>query len=582
MGKVVGIDLGTTYSSVAYLDGKKPVIICDRNNKKSIPSVVTFTDDEILVGWEAVENELKYPETTIKQIKRKMGTGEKIIVNNTAYSPEEISSFILKHIKKIAEEFLNESVKEAVITVPAYFNDNQRQATKIAAELAGFEVLRIINEPTAASLAYDINADREEKILVYDLGGGTFDVSVLSISDGVFEVVATSGDNHLGGEDFNQRLLELILNKFYSELKIDLRDDPLAISKLSEAVENAKIELSSVRQSRIYVPFITADKDGPRNLDFEITREEFEDLISDYVDRTIELCRETLSDAGMRKDEIDRIILVGGSSRIPLVRQKVKELFGKEVECSIDPKEVVAKGAAIQAGIIQGEKSGIVLVDVIPLSLGIEVENGYFVPIIERNSPIPISAKRIFTTVADFQKVVEIHILQGESMYARNNISLGRFKFEGIREAKKGEPRIEVTFTIDVNGILNVSAMDLDTKNTQSVTIKNASVLSKEEIGKIQKLHSPDNEKEVSKRKSLFEIMKLKTYAERLVDRIRNTVPPEYYGVLVDEEIKELSQEIKKYEEELNPNELKKQIERLEFILTEINLNDKEYNHEVM
>jgi len=575
MSKAIGIDLGTTFSSVAYLENGKAFVIPDREGRKTTPSLVTFTEDGVFVGWEAAKNELKYPDSTIRQIKRKMGTSEKIKINEKLFSPEEISAFILKHIKKQAEDFLGEKVKEAVITVPAYFNDNQRQATKIAGELAGLEVLRIINEPTAAALAYDINGKEESKVVVYDLGGGTFDVSILCISDGVFEVVATCGDNRLGGEDFNKRLVDVIKQKFFDETKIDIATDPLAMLKLSEEVEKAKITLSSVEKTRIYIPFITADKDGPKNLDFEITRKEFEALITDYIEKTIELCREALNDAALDVSEIDRIILVGGSSKIPLVREKVKDFFKKDPQTSIDPKEVVAKGAAIQAGIIQGEKSGIVLVDLIPLSLGIEVENGYFVPIIERNSPIPISAKRIFTTVMDYQKAVDINIYQGESMYAKNNIHLGNFRLEGIREAKKGEPRIEVTFEIDVNGILNVSAMDLDTRNLQKITIQNKSILSKDEIEAIQKEHVIKYSEEISKRKNLYEVMRLKTYSENLIDKIKSALPPAHYGMLVEEELDELSRQIKKYEEELNSEELKKQIERLEFIYNEINFNSQ-------
>jgi len=575
MSKAIGIDLGTTFSSVAYLENGKAFVIPDREGRKTTPSLVTFTEDGVFVGWEAAKNELKYPDSTIRQIKRKMGTSEKIKINEKLFSPEEISAFILKHIKKQAEDFLGEKVKEAVITVPAYFNDNQRQATKIAGELAGLEVLRIINEPTAAALAYDINGKEESKVVVYDLGGGTFDVSVLCISDGVFEVVSTCGDNKLGGEDFNKRLMDVIKQKFFDETKIDIATDPLAMLKLSEEVEKAKITLSSMEKTRIYIPFITADKDGPKNLDFEITRKEFEALITDYIEKTIELCREALNDAALDVSEIDRIILVGGSSKIPLVREKVKDFFKKDPQTSIDPKEVVAKGAAIQAGIIQGEKSGIVLVDLIPLSLGIEVENGYFVPIIERNSPIPISAKRIFTTVMDYQKAVDINIYQGESMYAKNNIHLGNFRLEGIREAKKGEPRIEVTFEIDVNGILNVSAMDLDTRNLQKITIQNKSILSKDEIEAIQKEHVIKYSEEISKRKNLYEVMRLKTYSENLIDKIKSALPPAHYGMLVEEELDELSRQIKKYEEELNSEELKKQIERLEFIYNEINFNSQ-------
>lgn len=567
---VIGIDLGTTFSSIAFLEEGKPVVITDSDGRKSVPSVVLIKDEEIFVGYQALKNELKYPENIIRRVKRKIGTGKKIKVNGKNYSPEEISSFILKYLKKIAENYLSEKVKDIVITVPAYFNDNQRQATKIAAELAGFNVLRIINEPTAAALAYGIRGEKEENIVVYDIGGGTFDVSILSVADGVFEVISTLGDNKLGGEDFNQSIINLIVENFKKDTGIDLTNDPLALTKLSVATEKAKIELSAVEKTIIKIPFITADENGPKNLEFELTRVEFESLIEGYVNKTIELCSQALEDSGLKKEEIDRIIMVGGSSKIPFIRKKVSEFFGKDVDSSIDPEYAVAKGAAIQAGIIEGEKSGLVLVDVIPLSLGIEVENGYFVPVIERNSPIPTSAKRIFTTVADFQKTVDIHILQGESMYAKNNVSLGKFSLEGIREAKKGIPRIEVLFEIDVNGILNVSAIDVDTKNSQKITIKNDSLLSKEELEHLK--DDISNIKETEKKKNLFEVMKLKTYGENLIEKIKGKIPPAYYNSLIKDELTEIYSEIRKSEEELDLEDLRKQIERLEFIFSEISV----------
>ncbi|MGC8765032.1 MAG: Hsp70 family protein [Brevinematia bacterium] len=579
MSKVIGIDLGTTFSSVAFLNDGKPEIIPDAKGRKSLPSVLVFSEDTVFSGYEALKYELKYPENVVRRVKRKMGTGEKIKINDRTYSPEELSSFILKELKKIAENYLNEKIFEAVITVPAYFNDNQRQATKIAGELAGLKTTRIINEPTAAALAYGMRGNEEQNIVVYDLGGGTFDVSILTVSDGIFEVVATCGDNNLGGEDFNKRIEEIVLERFYKETGIDLKADPLAIAKLGNAIEQAKIELSTKEKTNIYVPFITADENGPKDLDFEITRNEFEEMIVDYVDRTIELCQESLSDAGLTIKEIDRIILVGGSSKIPYIRKRVSEFFKKEADLSVDPEYSVARGAAIQAGIIQGEKEGLILVDVIPLSLGIEVENRYFVPIIERNTPIPTCAKRIFTTVTDFQKSVEIHILQGESMYAKNNVSLGKFKLEGIREAKKGVPRIEVIFEIDVNGILSVSAVDVDTKITQNITIKNESFLTKDEVDKLQK--DKRLKAEIDRRKSLFEVMKLKTYAENLMDRIKTTLPPLYYNMLVNQELEEIKFSVMRNEEEQNLDDLKRQIDRLEFILSEIS-TDKNFYQEVV
>ncbi len=581
MSRIIGIDLGTTFSSIAYIENEIPVIIPDSKGRKSFPSVVVFSDnDEVYFGFDALKQELKYPDKTIRRIKRKMGSGEKVFINGVTYSPEEISAVILKHLRKIAEENLGETIKEAIITVPAYFNDNQRQATKIAAELAGLKVPRIINEPTAAALAYGIKGEEEEKIVVYDLGGGTFDVSVLSVSDGVFEVLATCGDNQLGGEDFNKAIEKAVIEKFKKETFLDLQTDPLAMTKLAEAIERAKIELSSLEKTNIYIPFITADDEGPKDLEFEFSRKDFETMIESYVNRTLELCEQCLKDIELRKEEINKIILVGGSSRIPYIRRRVSEFFGKEVDTSIEPEYAVAKGAALQASIIEGSKDGLVLVDVIPLSLGIEVENGYFVPIIERNSPIPTCAKRIFTTVADFQKTVDIHILQGESMYAKHNVSLGKFKLEGVREAKKGIPRIEVTFEIDVNGILNVSALDVDTKKVQTITIKNESLISKEEIENFKK-NSLIFKEEISKRKNLFETMKLKTYAESLAEKIRSSVPPAYYEMLVNQELQEILGFIKKTEEEQNLEDLKRQIDRLEFIYSEINANSNVYQEVV-
>jgi len=577
MLKIIGIDLGTTFSSISYIENGKPVVIPDNLGRKSFPSVVVFSDnDEVFAGFEALKYELRFPEKSLRRIKRKMGSKEKFFINGRTYSPEEISSIILKHLKKIAENYLKETVKEAVITVPAYFNDNQRQATKIAAELAGLKISRIINEPTAAALAYGIKEEDELKIIVYDLGGGTFDVSILSVSEGVFEVLATIGDNNLGGEDFNKVIEKAIIEKFKKDTSIDLTEDPLATTKLSEAIEKAKIELSTCEKAKINIPFITADNDGPKDLEFEISRKEFEIMIESFVNKTLELCEQVLTDINISKEEIDRIIMVGGSTKIPFIRKKVGEFFNKEVDTSIEPEHAVAKGASLQAAIIEGDKEGLVLVDVIPLSLGIEVEDGYFVPIIERNSPIPTCAKRIFTTVADFQKTVDIHVLQGESMYAKNNVSLGKFKLECIREAKKGIPRIEVTFEIDVNGILNVSAMDVDTKKAQTITIKNESLISKEEIENF-KNNSLIFKDEVSQKKNLFEAMKLKTYAENLTEKIKSCVPPAYYEMLVNQELQEILWLIKKTEEEQNIEDLKKQIDRLEFIYSEITANTNLY-----
>jgi len=585
MSRVIGIDLGTTYSAVAYLNNGKPEVIPDKSvgkelsskvipskvlPSKVLPSVVTFLENSILVGEPAKRAEFTSPDTTIKRIKRKMGTDYKFSYKGKDYTPEEISSFILKELKIRAEEFLKEKITDAIITVPAYFNDNQRQATKNAGRLAGLNVIRIINEPTAASLAYGIKPEEDLNILVYDLGGGTFDVSVLNVAEGVFEVTATAGDNNLGGEDFNKRIMECVLENFRKETNIDLSEDMLAMAKLSEAIERAKIELSSAESTKIFVPFITADEKGPKNIDFELKRKEFENLISDYVDRTLELCRQAVSDASLKIEQIDRVILVGGSSRIPIVRRKLEDLFKKKLDASIDPEEVVACGAAIQGGIVQGDINGIVLVDVTPLSLGVEVENGFFVPIIERNSPIPTSAKRIFTTIADNQKSVDIHILQGESMYVKNNISLGRFRLEGVRNARKGEPRIEVNFELDVNGILQVSAVDLDTKNMQGITIVNQNRMSEEELLRIQKEYISKFEREIKKRDILNNILIQKTRAESMITKLDSILPPLHQKYLIKDEIKEIYQHINESIKELNPEKMEKAISRLDFLLSEL------------
>ncbi len=570
MGKIIGIDLGTTYSAVACLNNEgKPVIIPDRNGNKTVPSVVAFTPEAVLVGFAAIGRELSSPDSVVKKIKRKMGTDYKFNYGGRDYSPEEISSFILKHLKSMAEEYLGCQVREAIITVPAYFNDNQRQATKTAGKLAGLSVKRIINEPTAASLSYGINPGEDLNIMVYDLGGGTFDVSILSVADGVYEVIATAGDNNLGGEDFNSRIIDIICANFQKENGIDLRDDPLAMVKISSAVEKSKIELSSKKKSVISVPFITADENGPKNIDFELTRNNFEELIKDYIDRTIELCRLAASDSEINISMIDRIIPVGGSSRIPSVRKHLAELYGRELSDSLDPEQVVACGAAIQGGIIEGDVGGIVLVDVTPLSMGIEVEDGFFVPIIERNSPIPTAAKRTFTTVTDSQKSVDIHIMQGESMYSKNNISLGKFKLEGIRSAIRGEPRIEVNFELDVNGILQVSALDIDTKNIQQVTIVNENRMSEQEYAKLQEEYSSKFDHEIKKRDILNSVLIMQTKAETMIAKLFHALPPVYEKSLLKDEIEEISKNLEESVRELDRGKIERLIQRLEFLQEE-------------
>lgn len=570
MSKVIGIDLGTTYSAVACLKNGTPEIIPDRSGNRTMPSIVTFLEDAVLTGHAAKNSELSHPDQTVKRIKRKMGTDHKSVFFGKSYSPEEISSFILKKLREQAEEYLGEKVRDAIVTVPAYFNDNQRQATKNAGRLAGLNVLRIINEPTAASLAYGVKEGDDLNIVIYDLGGGTFDVSVLNVGDGIFEVISTAGDNGLGGEDFNRRVEEVILNKFKDETGIDLTTDPLAMTKVSDAVEAAKIELSEKKSAKIRIPFVTADEHGPKDIDFDISRREFERMISDYIQRSIELCGQAISDCNLAVKDIDRVILVGGSSRIPFVRDSVMKFFGKEADASINPDEVVARGAALQGGIVQGDVNGIVLVDVTPMSMGIEVENGFFVPIIERNNPIPTAAKRVFTTISENQKRVEVHIMQGESMYAKNNVSLGKFRLEGIRSAPKGEPRIEVNFELDVNGILNVSASDLDTGITQGITIIEQGRLTEEELRRLQEEHSARFEGEIRSRGSLNSVLMLKTRADGIKSRIDRTIPPAYQTGMIKEEMNEIMAKISEGVKTLRPELLESSIGRLEFIMHEL------------
>ncbi len=513
MAKAIGIDLGTTNSCVAVIEGGEPVVIANAEGARTTPSVVAFSKDgERMVGQVAKRQAITNPERTVSSIKREMGSAYKVNIDGKSYTPQEISAMILQKLKADAEAYLGETVTDAVITVPAYFTDAQRQATKDAGKIAGLNVLRIVNEPTAAALSYGVDKENDQKVMVYDLGGGTFDVSIIEMGDGMQEVLATAGNNRLGGDDFDKRIIDWMVQSFKTETGIDLSSDKMAMQRLKEAAEKAKIELSGVTTSSINLPFITADQTGPKHLDLTLTRAKFNELTSDLVEATMGPVRSALSDSGLQIGEIDKVLMVGGSSRIPAVQEAVQKLIGKEPFKGINPDECVAIGASIQAGVLGGEVKGLLLMDVTPLSLGVETMGGVMTKIIDRNTTIPARKSQIFSTAADNQTQVEINVLQGEREFARDNKQLGLFTLAGIAPAMRGIPQIEVTFDIDSNGIVNVSAKDLGTGKEQKITISSSTNMSKEDIDRAVK----DAEQYAAEDKKRREEVDAKNEAENL------------------------------------------------------------------
>ena len=514
MAKTIGIDLGTTNSCVAVIEGGEPVVIANAEGSRTTPSVVAFAKNgERLVGQVAKRQAVSNPDHTIASIKRQMGSSYKVKINSKEYTPQEISAMILTKLKKDAEAYLGEPVTQAVITVPAYFTDSQRQATKDAGRIAGLDVKRIINEPTAAALSYGVDKENDQKVMVYDLGGGTFDVSIIEMGDGVQEVLATAGNNRLGGDDFDQKIIDWLVESFKADNGIDLRGDKTAMQRLKDEAEKAKIELSGITTAQINIPFITADATGPKHLDYTLTRAKFNELTADLVEKTMGPVRQALADSGLKINEIDKVLMVGGSSRIPAVQEAVKGLIGKDPFKGINPDECVAIGAAIQAGVLGGDVQGLLLLDVTPLSLGVETQGGIMTKIIERNTTIPTKKSQVFSTAADNQTQVEVNVLQGEREFARDNKQLGLFKLDGIAPAMRGIPQIEVTFDIDANGIVNVSAKDLGTGREQHITITSNTNMSKDDIDKA--IH--DAEAYAAEDKKRREEVDKKNEAENLV-----------------------------------------------------------------
>ena len=569
MGKVIGIDLGTTNSVVAVLEGGEPIVIPNAEGSRTTPSVVAFTKEgERLVGQVAKRQAITNPDRTVMSIKRQMGTDYSVTIDGKKYSPQEISAMILRKLKEEAENYLGEPVTQAVITVPAYFTDSQRQATKDAGIIAGLEVLRIINEPTAASLAYGLDKEQEQTVVVYDLGGGTFDVSILELEEGYIGVKATSGNNRLGGDDFDERLARYLIDEFKKETGVDLSKDKMAMQRLRDAAEKAKIELSGLPQTNVNLPFISASDAGPLHMDITVTRAKFNELTADLVEATMGPLRRAMEDAGLQPGDIDRVILVGGSTRIPAVQEAIKNVMGKEPYKGINPDECVAMGAAIQAGVLSGEfekGQGLVLVDVTPLSLGIETLGGVMTTLIKRNTAIPCREAKVFTTAADNQPAVDIHVLQGERPMAKDNVTLGRFQLTGIPPAPRGVPQIEVTFDIDRNGIVNVSAKDLGTGKEQKITVTSASGLTKEDIDKMVQEAEAHAEEDKKRR----ELIELKNQADTAIYNIDRTLKD--LGDKVSEsekqEIEAAKEELQKALESDNIEEIKAKIKAFDEVM---------------
>jgi len=583
MGKVIGIDLGTTNSCVAVLEGGEPTVISNPEGGRTTPSVVAFAkNNERLVGQPAKRQAVTNPTNTIYSIKRFMGRmynevsteisevpyqivktssgAATVKAGGKEYTPPEISAMILQKLKQMAEDHLGTKITDAVVTVPAYFNDSQRQATKDAGKIAGLNVRRIINEPTAASLAYGLDKKKDEKIAVFDLGGGTFDISVLELGDGVFEVKSTNGDTHLGGDDFDQKIIDWIASEFKKSDGVDLKKDPMAVQRLKEAAENAKKELSSSKQTDINLPFITADSSGPKHLNLNLTRAKFEELVSDLINRVIKPCKDAIKDAKLSASEIDEVILVGGSTRMPAIREKVKDIFNKEPNKSVNPDEVVAVGAAIQGGVLAGDVDDILLLDVTPLSLGIETLGGVTTKLIERNTTIPTRKSQVFSTAANNQTTVEVHVLQGEREMAADSKTIGRFHLDGIPPAQRGIPQIEVTFDIDANGILNVNAKDKATGKEQSIRIEASSGLSDSEVDKMVKDAKKHQQEDKAKRESI----EIKNQAEQLIYQTEKNI--EEHGDKLGSEKEELNgtlEKLKKANEGSNIDDIKAAIDEL-------------------